>query len=492
MSQRRVPRKIGGDDGEDHMSSGSADTGSETTAITESAIKRPNKPRKSTHLRKSFGPTALQDDEDDTDNANPASVVTPKRSNLSKLAVQRNASKRSSFVPSDLPSETDDGPSYSASDLQALKNSTPSTPQQIDTAGSSGVEDVSASAQALDLNSKFGSSLARYQPSRASSAIPSAAEIEEKKARRARLAAETKADEFISLDPDEPGFDEDEDGNVMKDEAGRLILRPKDKYGMAESRLVRDDEDLMEGFDEFTGETGLRIHMDESTRGGQRERRKAEMAAQIAAAEAEEDSEEGDLSERERNDAFEAAQTRHGNFSRPTDEDSTPARPRTPPKIAPLPSLDGAIARLRAQLAALQTGRMETAAGMQALAREKLRIGEEEVRVQKALRETGEKFEALRREKGIASVAGSGAGTKEGTPALLEAGRGGGLEGRENGVAGDEGEADDEEEDERPRFGLGMGVGVGAAGRGLESWGASSSGAATPAEGAQSDQVMDD
>ena len=34
----------------------------------------------------------------------------------------------------------------------------------------------------------------------------------------------------------------------MTDETGRLILRPKDKYGLAESRLVREDEVLMNLF----------------------------------------------------------------------------------------------------------------------------------------------------------------------------------------------------------------------------------------------------
>lgn len=421
--------------------------------------------------------SVLPNDEDN--DSEPASVIAPKRSNLSKLAVQRNASKRSSFLPSDLPSEpddTDNGPSYSTTDLQALKNSTPSTPAQAQ----SDVEDVSATTQALDLNSKFGSSVARYQqqPRPSSSAIPSATEIEEKKARRARLAQETKADEFISLDPDEPGFDEDSDGNVATDETGRLILRPKDKYGMAESRLVRDDEDVMEGFDEFTGDIGARIHMDESTRGGQLERRKKDMAAQIAAAEAEEDSDEGDQSERERNEAFEAAQTRHGNYSTAREEDGEGARPRTPPKIAPLPSLDGVISRLRAQLEGMQTSRMEKVGEMAALEREKIRIGEEEVRIQKALKETGEKFEALRKEKGIASTAGSGAVTKEGTPALLETGRGLGFASR-NGVS----EERDEDDGERPALGLGM------AGRGLESLGASGPG--TPVQ-ASSDQAMDD
>ncbi|KAM0692658.1 hypothetical protein Q7P36_007213 [Cladosporium allicinum] len=481
MSQRRVPRKIGADDDEEERLSSGADTGSETPAPLESAIKRPHKPRKSTNLRTSI----LRDDESDGDLDSSAPVVTPKRSNLSKIAVQRNASKqRSSFIPSDLPSEDADDdnsrPSYSAADLQALRNSTPSTPQQLQ---SSDVEDVSATTQALDLNSKFGSSLARYQQQpQIFSAIPSATEIEEKKARRARLARETQADEFISLDPDEPGFDEDEDGNVATDESGRLILRPKDKYGMAESRLVREDEDIMEGFDEFTGETGARIHMDESTRGGERERRKKEMAAQIAAAEAEEDSEDGgDQSERERNEAFEEAQTRHGNYSTTADavaRGEEDARPRTPPKISALPSLDGVIGRLRAQLADMQMTRLQKVGEMAALEREKIRIGEEEVRIQKALKETGEKFEELRREKGIASVgAASGAVTKEGTPALLENGRG-------LGFASGNGDLDEdgEEDVERPMLGLGM------AGRGLESMGASMPG--TPVR--DSDDVMNE
>jgi hypothetical protein len=503
MSQRRVPRKIGGDDDDDERMSSGADTGPETTGQstiklhvpshtsltfpmhsswprltsqrTESAIKRPNKPRKSTNLRKSI--IHNNDDDEDSGGLDSASVVTPKRSNLSKIAVQRNASKqRSSFLPSDLPSDSDNAPSYSAADLQALKNSTPSTPQQLQSAGASDVEDVSATTQALDLNSKFGSSLSRYQQQQQlQSAIPSATEIEEKKARRARLAKEAQADEFISLDPDEPGFDEDEDGNVMTDETGRLILRPKDKYGLAESRLVREDEDILEGFDEFTGETGARIHMDESTRGGERERRKTEMAAQIAAAEAEEDSEDGDESERERNMAFEAAQTRHGNYSTALEEEEN-ARPKTPPKIAPLPSLDGVIARLRTQFASMQTARMEKVNEMAALEREKIRIGEEEVRIQKALKETGEKFEALRKEKGIASTSASGVVTKEGTPALLEAGRG-------LGYAGNGASEEDGEEDERPVLGLGM------PGRGLESLG--TSGVGTPVRGS-SDKAMDD
>jgi len=482
FSQRRVPRKVGDGEDDEPLSNG-ADTGPDTTGKhlrsriqhpqsltlylsprsrltrppTDSVIKRPAKPRKATPLRKAY----VADDEDGEDEN--AKVVAPKRAGLSRIAVQRNANKRAAFQPSDLPSketEDDDGPSYGASDLQALKESTPS--MQVAT-----VEDVSNSTQALDLSSKFGSSLSRYQQP---SAIPSATEIAEKKARRARMAKEAEAEEFISIDPD--NMDEDEDGNTMTDENGRLILRPKDKYGQMESRLVRDDEDVMEGFDDFTGDAGSRIHMDESTRGDARRRRKEEMAAQIAAAEQVSGDGEDD-SDRERNEAFEAAQTRHGNYTTTHEQEQAAAeasRPRTPPKISPLPNLDNVISRLRSQLADMQISRMGKLREMEALQREKIRIGEEEVRIQKALQETAEKFEQLRKEKGIASNAASGLVTKEGTPALL-------------GSMGNGASADDEDEDERPTLGLGM------AGRGLDSLGESN--APTPAGGAY-DGGMDD
>lgn len=254
------------------------------------------------------------------------------------------------------------------------------------------LEQVSSGTQALDISSKFGTSLAHYQQS---SAIPSATEIAEKKARRARLAKEQQAEEFISLDPDDPDLD-DEDENVMKDEQGRLVLKPKDKYGQLESRLVADDEDIMENFDEFT-EDG-RIALGRKAEAEAARRRKQEMAAQIAEAEGASDAESDD-SERERNEAFENAQTKHGTYVQ--NATSSELRPKTPPIITPLPTLDGAIERLRKQLSEMQTSRMQKLQAMEHLQREKIRLAEEEVRIQRALKETAEKFEALRKEKGI-------------------------------------------------------------------------------------------
>jgi len=302
----------------------------------------------------------------------------------------------------------DDGPSYTAESLQQLRDSTPSTPLEIigqNTDKDPGIGEVSQGTQALNLSSKFGSSLARYQEQAANAGIPSAAEILEKKARRARLAKEQAAEEYISLDPDDPDLDneEDDDPNVTRDERGKLILKPKDKYGMEESRLVRDDEDVLEDFEDFT-EDG-KVHLGRQAEAEAQRRRRDDMAARIAEAEGEEeDSDSSDSSEKERNAAFEAAQTRHGTYAgNVTSEDSNEhLRPQVPPKISPLPTLDSVLERLRRQLGEMQSNRIQRLKEMESLKREKVRLAEEEVRIQKALRETAEKFQQLRAEKGIA------------------------------------------------------------------------------------------
>ncbi|PPJ57165.1 hypothetical protein CBER1_08458 [Cercospora berteroae] len=451
---RRVPRKIGADDEDD-----------DTTVTSEQTpeVKRPVfKPRKSSALRKSLGPTSVEEDD-----ADDGTVVTPKRSGLSRVAIQRNASKRSSLLASQLPrgrspEPDDDRPSYSADALRELKDSTPSTPKQLST-----VEGLATGTQALDLTSKFGDSLARYdQSSTGASAIPSAAEIAEKKARRARLAKEEAA-EYISLDPDDPNLDdEDLDENVIRGDRGRLVLKPKDKYGLSESRLVHEDEDIMENFDEFT-EDG-KISLGRRAEAEAARKRKEDMAAQIAEAEGASDNDSDD-SERARTDAFVANQTRHGTYAQdPIDDDATSRRPKTPPIVTPLPSLDSVIERLRAQLSEMQTSRMRNLQEMEALQREKINLAEQEVRIQRSLKETAEKFEALRKEKGIEGSGQSGLPAIEAPPVAMT--NGGSTDVAEPpaqdvdmaGPRDDEDDEDDEDEegDERPAFG-GLGFGTG-------------------------------
>ena len=239
------------------------------------------------------------------------------------------------------------------------------------------------------MKSKFGSDLSRYQPP---TAIPTAAEIQEKKTRRARLA---KENDFISLEDD--GDDEDDDDAVTRDEQGRLILKPKEKY--PETRLVHDDEDMLEGFDDFTTEGKMTFG-----RKAQKEedrKRRAEMASMIADAEGQSvDEDEEDESEAERNAAFEVAQTRHGTYAaREQEPEST--RPQTPPRVVPLPTMDSVIERLRKRLEEMEMVRANKANEIQSIVEEKSRIGEEEIRVQAALKETGEKYQKLRQDMGL-------------------------------------------------------------------------------------------
>ncbi|KAJ9624798.1 hypothetical protein H2203_004748 [Taxawa tesnikishii (nom. ined.)] len=370
---RRVARKIGGDDDEEQSASATGPS-TESSPEPSSAVKRPSvKPRKSSALRSSFGPSFADDAE------GPSSVIMPKRSNLSRVAIQRSAEKRSNDLPFRAGREDDEiRPSYSKGYLEELKQSTPSTPKDL-SASTTDAEDggVPLDAQALDITAKFGTNLNRYQPP---TAIPTDAEIREKKERRARLA---KENDFIALDDED---EEDEDDNVTHDENGRLILRPKEKY--PETRLVRDDEDILEDFDDFTSDG--RIALGRKAEKEAAARRKAEMASMIASAEGghgDESSE--DESEAERNAAFEVAQTRSGNYAAAAEQEEEGARPRTPPRIAPLPTMDAVVERLRKRLQEMQTARMGKVREMESLKDEKTRIGEEEVRVQTSLKETG-------------------------------------------------------------------------------------------------------
>lgn len=316
--------------------------------------------------------------------------MLPKRSNLSRIALQRNAEKRPApdlaFRP---PTHDDpDRPSYSKDYLEELKQSTPSTPN--DHAFREGADTIQPGALALDIASKFGADLSSYQPP---TAIPTDAEIQEKKERRSRLAKEQN---FISLDQDQDEQDDEDDDNVTHDDQGRLILKPKEKY--PETRLVRDDEDMLEGFDEFTS-TDARIGFGSATANLEAaKKRKAEMASLIADAEGRSDDDsEDDDSEAERNAAFEVAQSRHGNYAA-KDDDEDVTRPQTPPRIAPLSTLDAVVERLRKRLKESELLRMGKMQEMQRLVDEKASIGEEEVRVQAALKETGERYSRLREE----------------------------------------------------------------------------------------------
>ncbi len=314
------------------------------------------------------------DDGDDTS----AVVFTPKKSNLSRQAIEKNALRKSlapSLSSEHLPyRQTDERPSYSKDYLDELKTSTPSTPKDLKSL--SDVEDEQG--KALALAAKFGSNLELRQ----NSAIPTDAEIREKKGRRARLA---KEEEYINLSDD-------------KDETNEISLLPRKQK--PETRLVRDDEDIAEGFDEFVNDG--RIALGRKAEREQKKRQQAQVRELINEAEGTSD-EDSDDSEVERKAAYEAAQIRAGmDGLHKEDSYARPRRPKTPPKITPLPTLTACLERLQANLASMQYAKMQKIKRMEELQREKVDIAVREEEIQRLLKEAGENYEKLRAEAGLA------------------------------------------------------------------------------------------
>lgn len=315
--------------------------------------------------------------EEDDDTSNP--IFTPKKSNLSRQAISNNALRKSlasNTTPLRQPHE--DRPSYSAEHLNELKSSTPSTPKNLDPVS------INEENSALDLAAKFGSDLSVYA---SSSAIPTDAEIREKKARRARLA---KEEEYINLHGG--GSDESDDD----DDRNEITLRSQKDY--PETRLVREDEDMAEGFEDYVDDG--RIALGRKAEQEQRRKQKSEMETLINEAEGGGGSSSGetDESEVERLQAFEGAQTRAGmDGLQKTHEDANqPHRPRTPPTITPLPTLNGCLEKLRASLAKMQYEKMQRMRQLEEVRKEKLEMAAREVEIQKLLREAGEGYEKLR------------------------------------------------------------------------------------------------
>lgn len=340
------------------------------------------KNKKRSSLRMSFGPGGTSMTEDDE---GPTSVVfTPKKSNLSRQAIKKNALRKT--LASNLSSEhlplrqTDERPSYSADVLNELKTSTPSKPKAQS-------PDAHEESKTLDLASKFGSDLI-VQDSHP--AIPTATEIREKKERRARLAKEQN---FISLD-------DDNDADEAEDSEGEMSLlpyaRPKSQK-IEETRLVRDDEDIAEGFDEFVSDG--RIALGKKAERERKRRYEADIRDLINEAEGGHSSaNSSDDSEAERHAAYEAAQTRKGmDGLRRGEERVKPRRPGIPQKITPLPTLAGCMEKIRQRMAGIQHGRMQKVRRLEEVREEREDIGRREVEIQRLLREKGEEYERLKK-----------------------------------------------------------------------------------------------
>ena len=370
------------------------------THCTEPVVKRPvaSKAKKRSSLRLSFG--AGEASSEGGDDGGPSSAFTPKKPSLSRIAIEKNAERQirpsaaSGLVRSRAVLE-EDRPVYNQDYLAELKNSTPSTPKDL--APMSDEEDNQT--KELDIASKFGPS-ATLSPDE-TSAIPTEAVIREKKARRARLAKEQQA--YISLgdDAEDKNWDSDDD-DEFRTNKNEISLRPREKY--PETRLVPDDEDIAEGFEEYVEDGGITIGR-KAEREAQKKKR-AEIAELIADAEQGSDDEASDDSEAERIAAYEEAQTRKGTYGQ--HEQTTDEGARTPPRVTPLPDLDQVLEQLQKGLRAKEQKREIMLKKVEELGEERVRIAERQKFVQEKLREAGDNFEKERQQAGTAGLSLNG------------------------------------------------------------------------------------
>lgn len=336
--------------------------------------------KKGSSSRLSFGPgeiisgdaaEALEDDP----------IFTPKKATLGRRVVESNATRRSLpaySIPIRGGDDEDDRPTYSKDYLNELKSSTPTAPKDLPGVDIQ-MEDEEAGLDASELEGAMivdtGDSI---------SAIPTDAEVREKKERRARLAKEK---DFISLD----------DG--ASDNENRLSLLPRKKK--IESRLVREDEDLAEGFDDFV-EDG-RISLGRKAERAAKKKHRQEMAELIHEAEGSE-SDASDDSEAERRAAYEMAQTRAGMDGLGKHDERERQAEMIPPKITPLPNLNECLQRLQSTLGGMQLELKKREARMTELRREKAEILAREEEVQRLLKEAGERFSTMRTQMGLPAL----------------------------------------------------------------------------------------
>lgn len=303
-------------------------------------------------------------------------VITPKRHGLGRRALERSAAQQSasSRLSEQFPVREglgQDRPNYSNDYLKELRESTPSTPK---------TSTDEEQDRTVDVAAKFGEVMKVSAPS----AIPGDAEIREKKARRARLAQEQ---DYISLD--DPAGDEE-------------LAVANHENGERDTRLLRDDEDFAEGFDDFV-EDG-RISLGRKAEREQRRRHREEMQELINGAEGPSDEEDSDMDEKA---AYEATQTRAAMGKGRHEID----RPRTPPKMTSLPRLANGLERLRTTLAGMEQSKGQMVNRMEELRKEKADIAVREVEIQALIKEAGENYEKLRIEAGVTS------GSEEGVSA---------------------------------------------------------------------------
>jgi hypothetical protein len=379
----------------------------EDSLVSGPVVRRPQTKSK---LRVSFNPGAADDDGSND------SATAVKRATKDDVSLpQKTARLGLSNILRRTDAEADEGqdhdrPRYNKAYLDELRNSTPSTPHDPSTRASPSRDLIQTSENLeLDLESKFGKLPATSIASQ--SYIPSATEIQEKKERRARLAKEQVAnaytattstagagDDFISLE----AYDSDGEFRPQRMQVGHYLAPAREK----DTRLIHEDEEIAEGFDEFTEDTG-RVTLSKKGLREQSRRERENIRAMINAAEdtgSENSNDDGstdsDDSDHALRHQYDISQTHHALDGLSAHNSTTQqlSRPRQPSHITPIPKLSAGLSRLREIVSALEFERARVVKRQTDMQREMSENREAQEHIQKSLEEAGRELERLKEE----------------------------------------------------------------------------------------------
>lgn len=274
------------------------------------------------------------------------------------------------------------------------------------------------SSKGLDLASKFGVSATLASSSR----IPSAIEIREKKERRARLAKEELAnakstsrnneEDFIPLE----AYDSDGEFKPRALQVGSY-LAPSSSGREVDTRLVRDDEDMAEGFEAFVEDAGRVTLSKKALEAQSKVDREAirNMIDEAEGSDASNGSDPGgnggsdDDSDYARHHAYELAQTHHGMDGLSSHHAHTriASRPRQPRETTPIPKLSTGLAGLRDLTSKLAYERARIEKRRADIRRERAEIVESQTHIQTSLEEAGKELERVTLQQQAAANSGS-------------------------------------------------------------------------------------
>ncbi|EGS17124.1 uncharacterized protein CTHT_0074550 [Thermochaetoides thermophila DSM 1495] len=342
--------------------------------------------------RLSFGPSAGAEDDDEE-----AEVVIQPRKMLNQRAVENSALRANSSLPTRFGGE-ENRPKYSKEYLAELQSATFNTPQNL--ADLKIHDDDEMQLDEMELEGALIVPSNEVAVPGASTTqtthIPTEAEIRERKERRARLAHEAK---FIPLDDE---FNSDNEGA----QPSHPILNLPSKQKRRDTRLIREDEDLYEGFDEFVSDGNLALGRKAEKAVLQRHRQ--EMAELIEAAQAEDNDEAAsDDSEAEERAAYEEAQVRAAmdglrgkyreeHLERGGGADLYEGRgPDDIPRMKPLPKLGDVLQRIREAIQGLEGEVVRKRSRIEGLEKEKAEILVREKEVQEILNQAGQKYQEV-------------------------------------------------------------------------------------------------